>query len=63
MGQRGKDKLVRDAPPPANVHDSRVFDDLINPDTIDPGVWAGRQGMERVQQDAGCEIYICDIGN
>ena len=27
---------------PANVHDSRVFDDLIDPDNADPGVW-GRQ--------------------
>lgn len=44
---------------PAKVHDSRVFDDLIDPDNVDPGVWADSayrsQETEKVLQDAGYE--------
>ncbi len=58
-----KHKLIlRFETTPANVHDSRVFDDLIDPDNVDPGVWADSayrsQDTEKVLQDAGYESHI-----
>lgn len=51
---------------PANVHDSRVFDDVVDPDNIDPGVWADSayrgEETEEVLQDAGYESHICEKG-
>ncbi len=62
-----KHKLIRRfETTPANVHDSRVFDDLIDPDNVDPGVWADSayrsQDTEKVLQDAGYESHICEKG-
>lgn len=51
---------------PAKVHDSQVFDDLIDPDNAHPGVWADSayrsEETEQVLQDAGYESHICEKG-
>lgn len=51
---------------PANVHDSQVLDDLIDPDNRDPGVWADSayrsEETEAVLEDAGYESHICEKG-
>ena len=51
---------------PANVHDSQVLDDLIDPDNEDPGVWADSayrsEETEAVLEDAGYESHICEKG-
>lgn len=51
---------------PANVHDSQVFDDLIDPDNADPGVWADSayrsEETEAVLDQAGYESHICEKG-
>ena len=51
---------------PANVHDSQVFDDLIDPDNADPGVWADSayrsEETEAVLARAGYESHICEKG-
>ncbi|WP_089725905.1 IS5 family transposase [Candidatus Thiosymbion oneisti] len=51
---------------PANVHDSRVFDDLVDPDNVAPGVWADsayrREETEEVLQDAGYKSQRCEKG-
>lgn len=48
------------------MHDSRVLDDLIDPDNADPGVWADsayrREETEQVLHDAGDESHICEKG-
>ena len=60
-------KLIRTfAVTPANVHDSRVLDDLIDPDNEDPGVWADSayrsEETEAVLTEAGYESHICEKG-
>lgn len=60
-------KLIRTfAATPANVHDSRVFDALIDPDNRDPGVWADSayrsEETEAVLAKAGYESHICEKG-
>jgi len=60
-------KLIRTfAVTPANVHDSQVFDDLIDPDNADPGVWADSayrsDETEAVLEDGGYESHICEKG-
>jgi len=49
---------------PANVHDSRDVDDLIDPANRDPGVWADRayrsEETEAVLAEAGYERHLCD---
>jgi IS5 family transposase len=51
---------------PANVHDSQVLDDLIDPDNEDPEVWADSayrsEETEAVLEDAGYESHICEKG-
>ena len=51
---------------PANVHDSQVFDELIDPDNRDPGVWADSayhsEETETVLAEAGYESHICEKG-
>ena len=51
---------------PANVHDSQVLDDLIDPDNEDPGVWADSayrsEETEAVLEEAGYESHICEKG-
>jgi len=46
---------------PANVHDRRVFDDLVDPDNVEPGVWSDRayhsEETGNVLQDAGYESH------
>ena len=51
-------KLVRDFEvTPANVHDSQVFDEVIDPDNVDPEVWADSayrsEATEAVLEQAG----------
>ena len=60
-------KLIRDyATTPANVHDSRVFDDIIDPDNADPQVWADSayrsEATEAALTDAGYASHICEKG-
>lgn len=60
-------KLIRTfAVTPANVHDSQVFDDLVDPDNADPGVWADSayrsEETEAVLAKAGYESHICEKG-
>jgi IS5 family transposase len=60
-------KLIRTfAVTPANVHDSQVLDDLIDPDNEDPGVWADAAyrsvETETLLQEAGYESHICEKG-
>ncbi len=51
---------------PANVHDSQVLDDLVDPDNLDPGVWADSayrsEETEAVLEEAGYESHICEKG-
>lgn len=51
---------------PAQVHDSQVFDDLIDPDNEDPEVWADSayrsEATEAVLADAGYASHICEKG-
>lgn len=51
---------------PANVHDSQVLDNLIDPDNEDPGVWADSayrsEETETVLKEAGYESHICEKG-
>lgn len=51
---------------PAQVHDSQVFDDLIDPDNADPEVWADSayrsEATEAVLADAGYASHICEKG-
>lgn len=51
---------------PANVHDSQVLDDLIDPDNADPGVWADSayrsEKTQGVLEEAGYESHICEKG-
>jgi transposase, IS5 family len=60
-------KLIRTfAVTPANVHDSQVLDDLIDPDNEDPGVCADaayrNEETETVLADAGYGSHICEKG-
>jgi len=60
-------KLIRTfAVTPANVHDSQVLDDLIDPDNEDPGVWADAayrsEETETLLEEAGYESHICEKG-
>jgi IS5 family transposase len=60
-------KLIRTfAVTAANVHDSQVLDDLIDPDNEDPGVWADSayrsEETEAVLEDAGYQSHICEKG-
>ena len=60
-------KLVRDyAVTPANVHDSRVFDEIIDPDNEDPEVWADSayrsEETETVLAQAGYVSHIQEKG-
>lgn len=60
-------KLIRTfAVTPANVHDSKVLDDLIDPDNEGPGVWADSayrsEETEAVLEQAGYESHICEKG-
>lgn len=51
---------------PAQVHDSQVFDDLIDPDNEDPEVWADSayrsEETEAVLEDGGYASHICEKG-
>ena len=51
---------------PANVHDSQILDELIDPDNTDPRVWADSayrsEESEAMLQDAGYESHICEKG-
>jgi IS5 family transposase len=51
---------------PAQVHDSQVFDDLIDPDNEDPEAWADsayrREATEAVLADARYASHICEKG-
>jgi IS5 family transposase len=51
---------------PAQVHDSQVFDDLIDPDNEDPEVWADSayrsEATEAVLEDGGYASHICEKG-
>ncbi len=63
----GEHKLIRTfAVPLAHGHDSQVFDDLIDPDNADSGVWADsayrREETEAVRREAGYESHICEKG-
>ena len=50
----------------ANVHDSQVFDELVDSDNEDPGMWADSayhsEESESVLQEAGYESHICEKG-
>jgi len=67
IGVDAEHKLIRTfAATPANVHDSRVLDDLIDPDNEDPGVWADstyRSEEKRVLEDAGYDSHINEKGH
>lgn len=61
-------KLIRTfAVTPANVHDSQVFDALIDADNADSGVWADSayrsEDTEAVLADAGYTSHICEKGH
>jgi IS5 family transposase len=60
-------KLIRNfAVTPANVRDSQVLDDLIDPDNEDPSVGADAahrsEETETVLEAAGYESHICEKG-
>ena len=60
-------KLIRDfTTTAANVHDSQVFDDVLDPDHIDPQVWADSayrsEATETALSGAGYESHICEKG-
>jgi IS5 family transposase len=60
-------KLVRDYQvTPANVHDSQVFDDVIDPDNADPEVWADSayrsEETQAVLEKAGYVSHIQEKG-
>jgi IS5 family transposase len=59
--------LIRDfAITAANVHDSQVFDAVIDPENADPQVWADSayrsEATEAVLSEAGYESHICEKG-
>ena len=51
---------------PAHVHDSRMFDALVDPDNLDPEVWADSayrsEDTAAVLQNAGYKSHICEKG-
>ena len=51
---------------PANVHDSQVFDAVLDPDNADPQVWADSayrsEATEAALSEAGYESHICEKG-
>jgi IS5 family transposase len=60
-------KLVRTyTVTPANVHDSQVLDDIIDPDNVDPEVWADSayrsEETEAALEAAGYVSHICEKG-
>jgi len=60
-------KLIRDfETTAANVHDSQVFDDIIDPDNADPRVWGDSayrsEATEAALGGAGYESHICEKG-
>jgi IS5 family transposase len=60
-------KLIRDyETTAANVHDSQVFDDIIDPDNSEPQVWADSayrsEATETALSEAGYESHICEKG-
>ncbi len=60
-----EDKLIRDfGATAANVHDSQVFDEVLDPDNADPQVWADsayRSGAtEAAPSGAGYASHICE---
>ncbi|QQO56058.1 MAG: IS5 family transposase [Thiohalocapsa sp. PB-PSB1] len=60
-------KLIRDdETTAANVHDSQVFDDIIDPENADPQVWADSayrsEATEAALSGAGYESHICEKG-
>lgn len=62
-----KHKLIRSFKATlANVHGSRVFDDIIDADNADSGVWADSayrsEETETVLEEAGYESHICEKG-
>jgi IS5 family transposase len=60
-------KLIRDyEATSANVHDSQVFDEVLDPDNADPQVWADSayrsEATEAALSEAGYESHICEKG-
>jgi IS5 family transposase len=58
-------RLIRDdETTAANVHDSQVFDDIIDPENADPQVWADSayrsEATEAALSGAGYESHICE---
>jgi IS5 family transposase len=49
---------------PANVRDSQVLDELVDPDNEDPGIWADSvhrsEETEAVLAEAGYASHICE---
>jgi IS5 family transposase len=60
-------KLIRDfEATPANVHDSQVFDEVLDPDNAGPQVWGDSayrsEATEAALSGAGYESHICEKG-
>ena len=60
-------KLIRDFEvTAANVHDSQVVDDVVDPDNADPQVWADSayrsEAIEAALSGSGYENHICEKG-